>query len=205
MPSHPQTLAHKEFRASDRGKALIAQSEADAASFLFDLQSGELNADVAEHFTAHEIYMAVTLAGSLSFEASNTRYTVTPYYQNLNEDDALAMLQDVQATIESSLINLVVESQDNKKEYFPGATKMEIMDICAPDIFGEYDVPEEVEEWQWIENNACFSHGRNGEDGIWEFVLNVSYEFKEIPERLKGVIASARECACGYILIHQGT
>lgn len=205
MRNTEETLAHKELRSSERGKALIEQAEAEAASFLFDLNSGETNADVAEELTPHQIYIGVVLAGALTFEVSGNRYTVEPYYQGLSEDDALAMLQDVRSQIECNLIDLAVTLQDSGPEYFPGATKSEILDVCAPDIFGDYDVPEDVEEWAWIEEKACFSHRDNGKDGVWEFVVNVAYDLGRIPARLKPVLKTASESACGYILFHQGT
>lgn len=90
-------------------------------------------------------------------------------------------------------------------EVFPGATKQEIGEIEMADIIGPYDFPDAVPEWEWVEQNASFSHVQNGQSGVWEFVLNLSRVFTEIPEKLAPVIASARQAGLAYLIIHQGT
>jgi len=103
-----QVLSNKEynqFRESEFGKTLISQSEADAASFLFDLQSGEKNSVVAEKLTPKEIYTAVSLASSLSFEINGVNYYLEPYYSEMSEQVALEVLQDTQTSLENSLLS----------------------------------------------------------------------------------------------------
>ena len=73
------------------------------------------------------------------------------------------------------------------------------------DVVGEYNVPDEVSEWLWVERNACYEHNKNGESGIWDFVINLSSEFKDVPERLKAIIDGAQKNGTAYILFHQGT
>lgn len=90
-------------------------------------------------------------------------------------------------------------------EVFPGATKEEIASVMMQDLVGEYEVPENVPEWAWVEREASFNHCRNGEDGIWEFVLNLSRTFDDVPEKLKTVIAQSRAAGMNYLIIHQGT
>ncbi|MCL4682363.1 MAG: hypothetical protein KJZ92_13975 [Rhodocyclaceae bacterium] len=90
-------------------------------------------------------------------------------------------------------------------ELLPGATKEEIVSVLMQDIVGDYDKPEEVAEWAWVERNASFAHVRNGQDGIWEFVLNLSLHFKAIPEKLAPVIAHAHRDGIAYLIFHQGT
>lgn len=90
-------------------------------------------------------------------------------------------------------------------EMLPGATREEIGSVMMQDIVGGYEVPEDVPEWAWVEREASFGHVRNGQDGVWEFVLNLSREFRDIPERLKAVIAQARQAGLSYLIIHQGT
>lgn len=70
------TDAYKALKDSDEGKALVKRSEADAASFMFYLQSGDKNKDVAKVLTANEIYDAVILSSSLSFEVDGHNYEV---------------------------------------------------------------------------------------------------------------------------------
>lgn len=97
------------------------------------------------------------------------------------------------------------EADTPSKEIFPGATKEEITSVMMQDLIGDYDVPEEVPEWIWIEENASFAHSRNGQDGIWEFVLNLANSWADIPEKLVPVISAARADNAGYLIIHQGT
>ncbi|MBL4901018.1 MAG: hypothetical protein JKX76_15530 [Colwellia sp.] len=198
------TLAYKQLRDSDEGKTLVTQSEADAAIFLFDLESGVLNADVVEYMSAHKIYTAVTLASSLAFEVEGKTYTVDPYF-DVNEETALAILQDVQSTIENSLLLSHLDKKQNSSEYLPGAAKQEIIDVCMLDVVDQYDTPDEVPEWEWIEKNSCYEHSKNGQCGIWEFVLNLSVDLSGIPDKLKSVIDTAKKQHCAYILFHQGT
>ena len=96
-------------------------------------------------------------------------------------------------------------SADTTAELLPSATEQEIREVMMKDVVGDYEVPGDVPEWAWIESNACFSHVRNGQDGIWEFVLNLSNEFTQIPEKLAPVIAKANADCIAYLMFHQGT
>jgi hypothetical protein len=80
-----------------------------------------------------------------------------------------------------------------------------IMDINMVDIFSEYDIPEDIPEWLWIEKVASYKHCHNNTLGIWEFMLNLSREFNDIPETLKETFDQAYADGFGYILFHQGT
>lgn len=90
-------------------------------------------------------------------------------------------------------------------EVLPGATSLEIREVMMQDIVGDYDVPEQVPEWKWVESNACFAHVQNGTSGIWEFGLNLACEMKDIPERLRPVILKAQADGMAYLMFHQGT
>lgn len=94
---------------------------------------------------------------------------------------------------------------DYSPEVLPGATKQEVMTVMMQDIVGDYDVPEDVPEWAWVEQKASYAHARNGQDGIWEFVLNLSVDLSSAPARLASVIDDAKARHCAYLIIHQGT
>lgn len=85
------------------------------------------------------------------------------------------------------------------------ATREVIGSVMMRDIVGDYEGPEDVPEWAWIEREASYSHVRNGQDGVWEFVLNLSREFPDIPERLMSIISHARASNLSYLIFHQGT
>lgn len=84
----------------------------------------------------------------------------------------------------------------------PGST---LLEVDLQTVVGGYDTPDQVPEWRWIEQNASYRHCRNGEDGVWEFILVLSRTFEWIPLRLKTSIARARASGHGYLLFHQGT
>ena len=73
------------------------------------------------------------------------------------------------------------------------------------DVVGDYNVPTEVPEWGWIEKKACYHHHRNGQEGIWEFVVNLAYGIENVPEKLMPVVTAANKTGVSYILFHQGT
>lgn len=91
------------------------------------------------------------------------------------------------------------------KAHFPMSSIETIGSVMLQDVVGDYDVPEEVPEWSWIEANASYSHQGNGlEPGVWEFVLNLTRDFQSIPDRLAAVIAQARQRKLAYLILHQG-
>ena len=73
------------------------------------------------------------------------------------------------------------------------------------DIVGNYEIPGTVPEWAWVEREASFAHVRNGQDGIWEFVLNLSSSWNHIPAKMLPVIRDARAKNMAYIIFNQGT
>lgn len=92
-----------------------------------------------------------------------------------------------------------------------GISHTNILEVFAPAILGDYDVPQERDEWRWIEAQALFEHVGNGvEPGVWEFQLRVrsgreddDYDAAP-PARLAEIIGWARDHSYAYILFHQG-
>lgn len=80
-----------------------------------------------------------------------------------------------------------------------------IQHIMMQDVVGDYDTPDTVPEWAWIEANASFQHRENGKHGIWEFVVNLARHFDDVPEKLRTVLESAKRCGVAYLVFHQGT
>jgi hypothetical protein len=91
--------------------------------------------------------------------------------------------------------------------------KLAVLDVLMSDVIGDYDVPDNVEEWQWVESIASYSHVQNGSDGIWEFLINLALvelaieqsETNTIPVRLRPLIEEAKAEGYSYILFNQGT
>lgn len=71
--------------------------------------------------------------------------------------------------------------------------------------FFDYDTPDELKEWSWIQANASFQHIHNGESGVYEFVINMSKTFEDIPPTLQQHIAEAKTKRIAYLIFHQGT
>jgi hypothetical protein len=94
---------------------------------------------------------------------------------------------------------------DSSGEFFPGATKEEVASVMMQDIVGDYDIPATVPEWQWVQSVASFVHCRNGQGGVWEFVINLSLAFENVPEKLEPVLRQARDANLSYLILHQGT
>ncbi|MGF6604024.1 hypothetical protein P3T23_008779 [Paraburkholderia sp. GAS448] len=80
-----------------------------------------------------------------------------------------------------------------------------VLAVMMQDVADNYDTPDQVPEWAWVEANASYVHSRNATYGVWEFMLNPSCTFKGDPGRLAPVIAAARAEGAAYLLIHQGT
>lgn len=80
---------------------------------------------------------------------------------------------------------------------------MKLLDVSMPMIVGGYDVPDEIEEWQWVKENASFSHTDNGESGTYEFIINLANDLLDIPEQLTSIIAKAIEDDYAYLAFHQ--
>lgn len=92
-------------------------------------------------------------------------------------------------------------------EVFPGGTRESILQVSLTDLVGDYDTPDTVPEWQWIEREACFSHLRNGEAGIWEFQVHVGSVAcrHDMPSALRSLFNAAVQQGVAYIVFHQGT
>lgn len=90
-------------------------------------------------------------------------------------------------------------------EIFPGACAEEILEVQMQDFVGDYDTPETIPEWLWVAQNASFAHVRNGHDGVWEFVLNMTRTFEDVPQSLQALLSDASDKGISYIIFHQGT
>lgn len=93
----------------------------------------------------------------------------------------------------------------HSSEFLPGGMREKIGNVIMEEIVGEYDVPSQVREWAWVEQHSSFSHNRNGQEGVWEFVLNLSLTFDGIPQLLKPVLAEAISKKLSYLIFRQST
>lgn len=81
-----------------------------------------------------------------------------------------------------------------------------VASMLMQDVVGDYEDPKQIPEWQWVEQHASFAHRDNGNDGVWEFVINLARSHTvDPPPRLLTAMESARSRGIGYLLVHQGT
>jgi hypothetical protein len=118
--------------------------------------------------------------------------------------DAVAVIEAELASAERSVIKPPADAA-GQSEYFPGADVEEVGSLLMQDVVGDYYRPESCPEWEWVQEQASFSHKDNGRDGIWEFVLNMAKTFKDIPPKLQPVLAEAKQKHLAYLIVHQGT
>lgn len=79
-----------------------------------------------------------------------------------------------------------------------------VCEVMMQDIVGDYVTPDEVPEWAWIEAQASFAHVDNSGAGVWEFMLNMSNDFKDVPTLLQPVLEAAKAQDISYLIFHQG-
>jgi hypothetical protein len=80
-----------------------------------------------------------------------------------------------------------------------------VREINMADLF-EYEIPDQLPEWTWLEKNASFLHKDNGKSaGVWEMMLNLSKSLEDIPESLRFDIEQARREGVQFLWFHQGT
>jgi len=135
--------------------------------------------------------------------------------QFLRQPEIAPVLPEVVFDIQPDQVEIVDEllalDSDDEEETSGGcliraADSEKIVSVMMSDVIGDYDSPEQVPEWAWVEQNSTMSHRKNGmEGGIWEFVLNMSREFSDVPASLKPLLKEARSKGVAYLLFHQGT
>lgn len=122
-------------------------------------------------------------------------------YESHTGDELISMV----AEVVSSLLEMQGQHAVVPELNAHADSVMTIVDVCVPEWVEEYDDPEELPEWGWIQDNASYQHMGNGEQGVWEFVLNLGNDWVDIPASLKPIIQDARTQGVGYVLFHQGT
>ncbi|MBC3871752.1 hypothetical protein [Undibacterium oligocarboniphilum] len=100
---------------------------------------------------------------------------------------------------------MTYQSQNEATAFITQGSMYAVAEVFMPDVVGDYDDANTIPEWTWIEQNASYQHCSNGEDGVFEFILNLSNAFDAIPERLQPVFEQAKAKNLSYLIFHQGT
>lgn len=95
--------------------------------------------------------------------------------------------------------------QDLLTTLFAESNQGTMLFVNIQDIVGQYELPEQIPEWAWIEKHHSLAHAQNGKYGVWEFAVNVELERKDAPERLQPLLAQALANNVSYVVFHQGT
>ncbi len=84
-----------------------------------------------------------------------------------------------------------------------GTTRSEIFEVQVSTVLGDGCDNRETVEWQWIEQNASFAHCQNSDTpGVWEFMVKVTSELTDIPERLQPIVQQAQEEGACYMIFY---
>lgn len=88
-----------------------------------------------------------------------------------------------------------------------GCSAITIFDVSMIDLAGDYEVPEQLAEWEWVEKNSSFRHKENGvAPGVWEHMVFTERgaSAEDVPELLKPVFVDAKAAGAVWVLFHQG-
>jgi hypothetical protein len=84
-----------------------------------------------------------------------------------------------------------------------GTTRSDIFEVQVSAVLGEECDNRDTVEWQWIEQNASFAHCQNSDTpGVWEFMVTVTSELADIPERLQPIVQQAQEENACYMIFY---
>lgn len=80
-------------------------------------------------------------------------------------------------------------------------------EVNMADLLDDYDTPQGVKAWDWVESVASFRHVENGTGpGIWEFLVRVeaiTANSVEIPSELQKSFQEAQAAHAKWILFFQ--
>lgn len=86
-------------------------------------------------------------------------------------------------------------------------TSLRVLEVCMLDFF-EYETPDEVAEWAWVQQKAAFGHRGNGVDpGVWEYMVHVDLDhpvIDEVPVTLRPFFEQAVRQKTPWLMFHQG-
>lgn len=112
-------------------------SKKAAANCLFDLASGEINAQLAKAFSPDAIYEQVFNTGSLAIP--NSSLEAIPYWRFLANENVPDVMGDIQSTVEVALRDFYLAITGNVQTTGCDFTLVDEMGETADDIHGHID------------------------------------------------------------------
>lgn len=89
-------------------------------------------------------------------------------------------------------------------------SELKVLEVNLVDVLNEYDAPDDVPDWQWVEDNHSFAHkANNAEPGVWEFMVHVEKTkdqsfFEGMPVTLRPFFERAKADGAAWVMFHQG-
>lgn len=83
-------------------------------------------------------------------------------------------------------------------------TDKAIRSVQLRELVGDVVLLKDIPEFCWVAQNASFTHCRNAQIGVWEFILDLNITFRDIPPLLLLEIQTAREEGVSYLHFQQG-
>ena len=208
-----ESIKHFLGLLSQASRVIVNDSpELMASSWSLAAQSGEPANELISFFWTQDDSAHGKLACSVKLTEQGVaegRWVDDDFYCLDHEGEevqiSLYRIHKLSDHLQAGLTKASDEEDSGPPEVLPGATQQEIQHLDMQDVVGAYDTPQQVPEWAWVEQHACYEHVRNGQDGVWEFVLNLSCALPGVPDKLAPVIADARKVGMAYLIVHQGT
>lgn len=88
--------------------------------------------------------------------------------------------------------------------------ELKVIEVNLVEVLNEYDAPDEVPDWKWVEKHHSFAHQDNGaEPGVWEFMvrsdkMNDPEFLAGMPNMLRPFFERAKADGAPWIMFHQG-
>lgn len=89
-------------------------------------------------------------------------------------------------------------------------SEVNVIEVNLAEALNEYDVPDDVPDWKWVEQHHSFVHKGNGvEGGVWEFMVHTGKmddpDFVEgMPVTLRPFFELAKKKGAAWVMFHQG-
>lgn len=89
-------------------------------------------------------------------------------------------------------------------------SELNVIEVNLVEVLNEYDAPDDVPDWKWVEEHHSFAHKGNGVDGgVWEFMVNTAKmedeDFVEgMPPTLRPFFELAQAKGAAWVMFHQG-
>lgn len=178
-------LQYFGYYGQDEGQHAFAGQGTGDDEFNFDPATGELYIYTCGDVNDSYIDLVRNVAENLG------TLTKVPGHFNLSDHDT--------ADLDNAKQRIYYGGEEDSGAY------EKIRSVLMQDFVGDYDTPDQVPEWSWVERVASYAHAKNGQDGIWEFVLNLSLGWDDVPDRLLPIISKAKAGNIAYLIFHQGT